>query len=362
VWSSGHCKKRQSCTQSKGLPLAVLGHCRVGSPVKEFTSARDSETQSGNPRLARCYLTMMNLSVTDAMKLLADGLALVYHEARHVRHLIEKRFLSNTGWERLLSGLPRDRIQAWEAVRPVREEAANAQTAGGATGSFERRFARTLADLEDLYANDHWKHAQAIGGHAWRRVTAAVIAIRDAINHGDASEVASAAYALVCARHNNGAVRDKITGLDTALEIPTGYWWHQRKRVLFVCEGNTCRSPMAEAMAQRILGNKFCVESAGINAHYGAPASPDAIEVMDEKGLDIRGHSARGIDSVDTSAFESVVAMDAAIAQSIRSRGADPTIIVKLDIPDPIGKGIERYRATAESIALELQRIFPVDR
>ena len=298
---------------------------------------------------------------TDALKLLADGLALIYHEARHVRHLVKAGHLSGTGWERLLS-LPTNRVKAWQAVRAVREAAAEGQTAGGAVGCFERRFARTLADLEDLYANDHWKHAQAVGGHAWRRVTAAVVALRDAVDQGDANEIASAAYSLVCARHNNGAVRDKITGLDTALEIPTGYWWHQRKRVLFVCEGNTCRSPMAEAMAQRILGNTFCVESAGISAHNGAPASPDAIEVMDEKGLDIRSHSARRIDAVGVSVFDVIVAMDARVAQSVRSLGADPTRIVELDIPDPIEEGIERYRATADSIAFDLQRIFPVDR
>jgi protein-tyrosine-phosphatase len=288
---------------------------------------------------------MMQLSVTEEVKLLADGLALVYHEARHVRHLVKPGHLSSTGWERL-SSLPRNRVEAWQAIQAVREAAAKAQAAGEATGCFEHQFARNLADLDGLYANDHWKDAKTVGGHAWRRVTAAVAALRDAIECGDVSEITSAAHSLVRARHNNGAVRDKIVELDAAVGVQTGSWWHQRKRVLFVCSGNTCRSPMAEAIARRILATTFDVQSASIEASDGASATRDAIDVMAERGLDIRGHSARGIDSVDVSAFDLVVAMDPGIAYSLRSRGTDPATIIELVIPDPYGKGIECYRAT----------------
>src|SRR5437588_1010057 len=127
------------------------------------------------------------------------------------------------------------------------------------------------------------------------------------------------------------------------------------KRVLFVCAGNTCRSPMAGAIARRILGITVDVQSTGIEASDGAPATQGAIDVMADRGLDIRNHSARRIDAVDVSSFDLIVAMDTAVAQSLRSRGADPTIIIELDIPDPIGMTIEHYRATADSITLELQ-------
>jgi protein-tyrosine-phosphatase len=80
---------------------------------------------------------------------------------------------------------------------------------------------------------------------------------------------------------------------------------------------------------------------------------------MAEMGLDIRGHSARGIDTVDVSAFDLVVAMDPGIAYSLRSRGTDPATIIELVIPDPYGNGIECYRAAVDSIVLELRRIFP---
>jgi hypothetical protein len=55
------------------------------------------------------------------------------------------------------------------------------------------------------------------------------------------------------------------------------------KRVLFVCAGNTCRSPMAEAIARQILGPTADVQSAGICADEGASATQDAIAVMEER-------------------------------------------------------------------------------
>ena len=116
---------------------------------------------------------------------------------------------------------------------------------------------------------------------------------------------------------------------------------------------------MAEAIARRTLGNTFCVQSAGIEASDGAPAARHAIVVMEEKALNIRGHTARGIDKIDVSAFDVIVAMDPTIAESLRSRGTDPTKVIELNIPDPIGKSLDCYRATADAIALEIQRIFP---
>ncbi len=164
------------------------------------------------------------MQLTDAVHLLADGLALVYHEARHVRRLVRAGHLSGNGWERLRA-LPANRVEAWQAVPAVREDAAKRQTAVEAVGCFERRFAKNLAELEGLYANDYWRHARAIGGHAWRRVTAAVGVLRDAIENGDGKGIASAAHALVRARHNNGNLRDKVTGLDAEVGTQTGLWW-----------------------------------------------------------------------------------------------------------------------------------------
>jgi hypothetical protein len=170
-------------------------------------------------------LTIMALSTPDSVKLLADGLALVYHEARHARHLVKAGYLSTAGWERLLS-LPTNRVQAWSVIQTVREAAAEAKTASEAAVGFERRFRKSLAELQGLYTNDHWRTKKVFGGHAWYGVTATVIALRDAIELGVVSEIELSAHSLLVARHNNGTLRDKITGLDADIGVRTGQWWH----------------------------------------------------------------------------------------------------------------------------------------
>ncbi len=67
--------------------------------------------------------------------------------------------------------------------------------------------------------------------------------------------------------------------------------------VLFVCSGNTCRSPLAEAAFRRLLAaagrTDIAVGSAGTGAYDGAPASEGAYLVALEAGLDLSGHRAR---------------------------------------------------------------------
>lgn len=109
--------------------------------------------------------------------LLADGLAPMYHEARHVRFLISAGHLPGAGWEQLVS-LPKNRVEAWRVIRPVRESAASQPRAPDAARLLAVRFRKTPEDLHLLYADPHWKHASAVGGHAWRDVASSVIAQR----------------------------------------------------------------------------------------------------------------------------------------------------------------------------------------
>ena len=64
-----------------------------------------------------------------------------------------------------------------------------------------------------------------------------------------------------------------------------------------VCVGNICRSPMAEALLQDALRDQegIIVESAGLGALVGEPATEHAIALMDERGIDIGAHRARQI-------------------------------------------------------------------
>ncbi|MHB1418310.1 MAG: low molecular weight protein arginine phosphatase [Bacillota bacterium] len=68
------------------------------------------------------------------------------------------------------------------------------------------------------------------------------------------------------------------------------------KNILFICTGNTCRSSMAEGIAKNLLPRKdkeeFLFVSAGVAAAHGAPATPEAIKVMSEKGIDLSTHQA----------------------------------------------------------------------
>ena len=127
----------------------------------------------------------------------------------------------------------------------------------------------------------------------------------------------------------------------------------EARRVLFVCAGNTCRSPMAAAMARALLGPAVHVESAGVSADDGSSATRDAVRAMQERGLDISGHRSRSVRTFDLGDFDLLVALNPTIAQDVRRAGGEPSKMASLDIPDPYGKGLEvcnhRHRHRARS-------------
>src|SRR5688572_4192923 len=68
----------------------------------------------------------------------------------------------------------------------------------------------------------------------------------------------------------------------------------KRFQILFVCTGNTCRSPMAEVLLRNLLppalSEQIRVRSAGTQAEPGSPATPQSIATAARKGADLRGH------------------------------------------------------------------------
>lgn len=130
------------------------------------------------------------------------------------------------------------------------------------------------------------------------------------------------------------------------------------RRVLFVCAGNTCRSPMAAALAHHVLGDTVRAESAGISADDGASATKDAVRAMKERGLDISGHRSRSFQAVNVDGFDVLVALTPAIGDHLRRAGVEAAKIEALNIPDPYNRGLDAYRTTAGAIERDLTRLF----
>ena len=87
------------------------------------------------------------------------------------------------------------------------------------------------------------------------------------------------------------------------------------KRIIFVCTGNTCRSPMAEAIfkdiiMQKGIEKKFEIFSAGVYAFGNDPASYQAIEVMkNEFNIDLKSHRAKVLDDSDVEKADLIFTM-----------------------------------------------------
>jgi protein-tyrosine phosphatase len=109
---------------------------------------------------------------------------------------------------------------------------------------------------------------------------------------------------------------------------------------------------MAVGLARKLFtGSSVVFESAGVDATDGRPPTADAVRAMDERGMDIRNHRSRGMDSLSLDRFTHLVAMTPGIAGRLSNVFSAPKDrIVEWNIPDPYGKGIDAYRECARRI------------
>ena len=130
------------------------------------------------------------------------------------------------------------------------------------------------------------------------------------------------------------------------------------RHILIVCVGNICRSPMAEAVLRHELRGQeqVTVESAGLGALVGEPASEHAFALMQERGLDISSHRAQQLTPEQAKNADLILVMTTSQKKAIETN--DPAARGKVfrlgewlgeDIPDPY-----RHPREAFEVALEL--------
>ena len=143
-----------------------------------------------------------------------------------------------------------------------------------------------------------------------------------------------------------------------------------KKKVLFVCTGNTCRSSMAEYLARQLTAaDKYTFASAGLAAIEGNVAAEPAVEVMAEQGIDISEHRAQRLAAGLADEADLILTMTYRHKKNIlenlsvseakvftlkefanKKEATSKSDLAKLDISDPFGQSLTTYRQCAQEI------------
>lgn len=139
--------------------------------------------------------------------------------------------------------------------------------------------------------------------------------------------------------------------------------------VVFVCSGNTCRSPLAAALCRKILAEKigcsvqelpqhgYLILSAGTSALPGHPASPEAIAAAQRLGADLSDHLSQPLTQSLIAQADFLFAMTHSHLETLQKRLADSDAVVAMldpagkDVADPLGGDASAYDNCAQQIA-----------
>jgi len=144
---------------------------------------------------------------------------------------------------------------------------------------------------------------------------------------------------------------------------------------LFVCTGNTCRSPMAEGLFRKIMSDRLQCEpnavvdrgmmaaSAGLSAAIGAAASPETVHIMAERGIDLTDHTSQPLTNQLLDQADYIYTMTHQHRNSILTERPELKQRVEVlsrngsDISDPIGGSMQDYVKCEHEIEKHLQSI-----
>ena len=130
------------------------------------------------------------------------------------------------------------------------------------------------------------------------------------------------------------------------------------RHILFLCVANSARSQMAEGIARSLAPADVRISSAGSEP---TRVRPQAIRAMEEVGIDLTGHSSKGMDQVDGAPPDVVITL---CAEEACPAWLQPTLRVHWPLPDPAGAGstpeeeMEAFRSARDELMARLGALF----
>jgi len=141
------------------------------------------------------------------------------------------------------------------------------------------------------------------------------------------------------------------------------------RRLLLVCSGNTCRSPMAAALLRSLWekaapGRELTVDSAGTGAYPGLPATEHAVTALKERSIDLSQHRSQAVVRLD--GYDLVLTMTRGHRDALRARFPGFTDRIFTlgeyagtgeELPDPFGGPLTAYQQTVSALEAMLPAV-----